>query len=392
MQCFAALLEGHQHVQAGDMAAANVSLRRALDIGQQLELDTDLLANLGIAGFHLGDDEVAERSYGRLLGWARSRGAVLAMVSALSRLPFAQIGAGRWEEARAGADEAADLARGVGQPSLAAMPLALLALIAAYRGDPSAEGRLEEAEQVQSKQALGVLAAPVADVLSWTRATLAANEHDLEGALHHLGRLTVPMIQRLAAIDRVEIAARAGRPALARDRVGELMAYGTAVSAPWACAAGEHGLALLSAGDDADRHFVAALRLHGTAQRPVDRARTSLAYGEFLRRSRRRVDARTHLRTALEVFEDVGAAPLAERARQELRASGETARKRDVSTTADLTPQELQTARLVAQGLSNRHVAERLFVSPRTVEYHLSNAYQKLGVRSRGELAQLSLT
>jgi DNA-binding NarL/FixJ family response regulator len=116
-----------------------------------------------------------------------------------------------------------------------------------------------------------------------------------------------------------------------------------------------------------------------------------LACGEFLRRGRRRVDARTYLRAALEVFEDVGAEPWAERARQELRASGETARKRDVSTLENLTPQELQSARLVAQGLSNRDVAERLFVSPRTVEYHLSNVYSKLGVRSRGELMQLSL-
>jgi DNA-binding CsgD family transcriptional regulator len=391
LHCFAALLDGHQHVLAGDMAQASVSLRRAVEIGSRLDVDTDLLANLGIAGFHLGDDATAERSYARLLTWARSRGAVLAMVSALSRLPFAQIAAGRWEEARACADEAADLARGVGQPSLAAMPLALLALMGAFRGDPSAEGRLEEAEHLHGKQTLGVLAAPVSDVLAWTRATLAANDHDLDGALHHLGHLTVPMIQRLAAIDRVEVAARAGAVALAREWAGELMSFADAVGARWAGAAGEHGLALLCDGDEADRHFVAALGLHESASRPVDRARTSLAYGEFLRRSRRRVDARAHLRTALEVFEDVGAAPMAERARQELRASGETARKRDVSTIENLTPQELQTARLVAQGLSNRDVAERLFVSPRTVEYHLSNAYQKLGVRSRGELAQLSL-
>jgi DNA-binding NarL/FixJ family response regulator len=103
------------------------------------------------------------------------------------------------------------------------------------------------------------------------------------------------------------------------------------------------------------------------------------------------VDARPHLRAALEVFDDVRAEPWAERARQELRASGETARKRDVSTLENLTPQELQTARLVAEGLSNRQVAERMYGSPRTVEYHLSHAYQKLGVRSRSELARLGL-
>ena len=116
------------------------------------------------------------------------------------------------------------------------------------------------------------------------------------------------------------------------------------------------------------------------------------AMREFLRRNRRRVDARPHLRAALEVFADLGAEPWAERARQELRASGETARKRDVTTTGNLTPQERQTALLVGAGLGNRDIAARLFLSPRTVEYHLSNAYQKLGVRSRGELAQLRLS
>jgi DNA-binding CsgD family transcriptional regulator len=391
LHCFAALLEGHQRVQAGRMAEATESLRRALTISQQLEVDTDLLANLGIAAFHLGDDATAESNYARLLVWARERGAVSVMVSALARLPFAQIGAGRWEAARASAGEAADLARGIGQLSLTAFPLSWLALLAALRGDPTAEAMLEDVEHLQAKQSAGVLAAPAADVVAWTRATLAANAHDLDGALHHLGRLTVPMIQRLAAIDRVEAAVKAGAPDLAHEWSRELTSYGDAVGARWATAAGEHGLALVTAGAEAEAHFVSALGLHEHAGRPVGRARTHLAYGEFLRRSRRRVDARVHLRAALEVFDDVGAGPWAERARQELRASGETARKRDVSTTEDLTPQELQTARLVAQGLSNREVAERLFVSPRTVEYHLSNAYQKLAVRSRGELAQLTL-
>ncbi len=103
------------------------------------------------------------------------------------------------------------------------------------------------------------------------------------------------------------------------------------------------------------------------------------------------MDARGHLRRALDVFEDLGAEPWAERTRQEMRATGETARKRDVTTTEDLTPQERQTALLVSQGLTNREVAARLFLSPRTIEYHLSHAYQKLGVRSRSELARLQL-
>jgi len=97
------------------------------------------------------------------------------------------------------------------------------------------------------------------------------------------------------------------------------------------------------------------------------------------------------LRAALETFEDVGARPWADRARQELRASGESARKRDESTTTNLTAQERQVARFVAEGLSNRDVAARLFLSPRTIDFHLRNVFAKTGVSSRGELARLTL-
>ena len=157
----------------------------------------------------------------------------------------------------------------------------------------------------------------------------------------------------------------------------------------------EHGEALLADPGAAESHFVKALELHdqvGQAGRRFDRARTQLAYGEFLRRSRRRVDARTHLRAALEVFEDLRARPWAERAAQELRASGETARKRDDAGDATLTPQERQVAQLVQRGMSNREVAGQLFVSHRTVDFHLRNVFAKTGVTSRLELAQLTLT
>ena len=107
------------------------------------------------------------------------------------------------------------------------------------------------------------------------------------------------------------------------------------------------------------------------------------------RRARRRVDARTHLRTALQVFSDSGAHAWVERAGHELRASGETVRHRKPSAASELTQQELHVARLVAEGLSNREVAAQLFVSPRTVEFHLHHVYGKLGVRSRTELARL---
>jgi DNA-binding CsgD family transcriptional regulator len=164
-----------------------------------------------------------------------------------------------------------------------------------------------------------------------------------------------------------------------------------AVNAEWASAVGAYGRALLAEGEDADTHFKTAVAHADNGLHRFDRARIHLGYGEHLRRSRRRVDARTHLRTALEIFEDLGARPLIERATQELRASGETARRREVGSSEELTPQERQVAGLVRQGLSNRDAAAHLFLSPRTVDFHLRNVFQKLGVTSRAELAAMHL-
>jgi DNA-binding CsgD family transcriptional regulator len=130
---------------------------------------------------------------------------------------------------------------------------------------------------------------------------------------------------------------------------------------------------------------------HVQAAYPFARARTELAFGEFLRRARRRVEAREHLRTALDGFETLGAEAWAERARAELRASGQTARKRLLSTRDQPTPQELQIAHFVAQGLSNRDVAAQLFLSPRTIASHLRSIFRKLGISSRTQLAHLAL-
>jgi DNA-binding CsgD family transcriptional regulator len=137
--------------------------------------------------------------------------------------------------------------------------------------------------------------------------------------------------------------------------------------------------------------FDSALAHHERSGRPYDRARTHLAYGELLRRTQRRSDARPHLRSALAIFEELGAGPLISRAEQELRASGETARKRDPSTLTLLTPMELRVAQLVARGRSNKEAAADCWISPRTVAFHLRNVFSKTGVTSRGELAQLGL-
>src|SRR5262249_24612786 len=141
--------------------------------------------------------------------------------------------------------------------------------------------------------------------------------------------------------------------------------------------------------DDADADYAEALRLHAEGRRPFDRARTALLFGEYLRRSRQRAEARDHLRGALEASETLGAVPWADRARLELPASGETARKRDPSTVSQLTPQEQQVAAFVADGLSNKEVAAQLFLSPRTIDAHLRNVFAKLGITSRTQLASL---
>ena len=120
----------------------------------------------------------------------------------------------------------------------------------------------------------------------------------------------------------------------------------------------------------------------------MQRARTELLYGEWLRRERRRTDARVHLRAAIDLFRRLGAVPWAERAEAELRATGETARKRDASAVDQLTPQELQIAGLVAEGLTNKEIAAQLFLSPRTVDYHLRKVFTKLDISSRNQLAR----
>jgi DNA-binding NarL/FixJ family response regulator len=135
--------------------------------------------------------------------------------------------------------------------------------------------------------------------------------------------------------------------------------------------------------------FLEALRYQ--ASQTFERARTALAYGEFLRRAQRRTEARVQLRDALATFEGLGVPLWADRARAELDATGIKPRKRDPSTLDELTPQEVRVAKLVAGGASNREVASQLFLSPKTIEYHLRNVFVKLGVSSRVELAHLPL-
>jgi len=194
----------------------------------------------------------------------------------------------------------------------------------------------------------------------------------------------------MATGDLVEACVQADRAADATEAVRNLDAFAEPAAPGWAHALAARCRAMVADGPEAASGFEAALGFLVDVDRPFDTARTRLAYGGFLRRQRKRAEARQHLRAAVETFERLGAEPWAERARIELRATGETARKRDVDTFGQLTPQETQIARLVGAGNSNKDVAAQLFLSPRTVEYHLAKVFNKLGISSRAELIRQS--
>lgn len=372
-----------------DWPHALTQLEQALTVGRQVD-DLDVLGNLGNTALHLGHDEGTRFFYSAMVSTARERGAGMVVIYALQRLAFPQLFMGEWADMRASADEALRLSHGVGQPALTAAPLALLALLDALTGSGDYEQHLAQAEDISARHPLGILSGPVHDATRWAKGAHAAAHGDAAGALHHLSKVHEQALRQMSAVDRIDAAIRVGATDQALAWTDELAGFATATGHPWAWGAVQLGRAL-SADDPADATaaFDDAVSNYRAAGRPYDLARTQLAYGEFLRRTNRRVDARAQLRAALETFTDLGATPLVERATQELRASGETARKRDPSTLLNLTPMELKVAQLVSTGLSNKDVAAQCWVSPRTVAFHLRNVFTKVGVSSRTELAQL---
>ena len=391
-RCLGHLLLALTQASLHDWASGLASLRAALQAGADVA-DLDVLSHLGNAALHLGDDEAHHRCFTMMAAGARDAGAGMLVLYALPRLGFTQFVTGRWAALRSSAEEALSLSASAGQPQLGAAPLGWLTLLAAVQGRAPAEYDSLLADlDAATGQPLGVLADPVHDLMRWAQGTRAAHEGDTNAAVHHFASIRLSTIGRLAALDRIDAAVRAGDREQAAVWVKQLVPYADGTQWPWACAAVDHGRALLAEPAAAPALFDSALAHHARAGgRPYDAARTHLAYGEFLRRSQRRVDARTHLRSALQTFEDLRAEPFVTRAAQELRASGETARKRDPSTLLNLTPMERQVAQLVSQGMSNKDIAAQCWVSPRTVAFHLRNIFTKTGVTSRGELAHVDL-
>lgn len=390
-RCLAQLLVAMTRTADQDLAGAVEALDRAAAIGLEVA-DREALWNIGNAALQLGADQTHRQFYSLALSRAREAGAITAVIYALERLCFSHYVAGDVVAVRSSADEALSLAESVGQPGMTSLPLAWLALLAALQDRDDYDELVRRLEEIVPGHALGILADPVHDLTRWAKGIRAASTGDRSAALHHLSRFRLPVLERMAAIDRIDAAVRAEEPDLARRWVEELAGFAEATGRPWALAAVAYGRAVVDDSPDAETWFDEALSHYGSAGRPLDEARAELAYGEWLRRTQRRVDARTHLRRALETFQDAHAAGLSERASQELRASGETARKRDPSTLVNLTPMELKVAELVRSGLSNKDVAAQIWVSPRTVAFHLRNIFTKAGVTSRGELAQLDLT
>jgi DNA-binding CsgD family transcriptional regulator len=383
------LIDGFSAVVRDDWAAAATSLRRAWDTPLGPTAPPLLHTNLAIATMHLGDDERAISLHDLQLQHARDTGSVNMVEHALTRGAVFRIATGAWSQAAAAAQEALLLDRNLGLDELVAFPLAELAVVSALRGEPDAREHLRRLDvELERHPSHGAVSGLVQGLAHWA----AARQTDITPAtaLHHLQQIDLPVTRWLTALDRIETAVRAERTDLAATWLDELSAFADGTDLPWARAAVHHARAVIGDGDP-EEELRAALEWHARSPRLPARARTQLALGEHLRRSRRRVDARVPLREALDTFETLGAGFWAERARQELRASGETARRGDALVPTELTAQEAQVARLVREGLSNKDAAARLFISPRTVDFHLRNVYSKLGVSSRTELAALPI-
>jgi ATP/maltotriose-dependent transcriptional regulator MalT len=193
----------------------------------------------------------------------------------------------------------------------------------------------------------------------------------------------------LALAELIEAAVRGGQPERAAAAMGRLTELTLPSGTAWGLGVAARSRALLSEGDEAERQYREAIGHLSSAPARTELARAHLLYGEWLRLQRRR-EAREHLRTAHDMLEAMGMDAFADRAGRELRATGETARKRTAAARDDeLTGQEAQIARLAREGLSNPEIGSRLFISARTVQYHLGNIFAKLGIASRSQLSHV---
>ncbi|WP_137991810.1 helix-turn-helix transcriptional regulator [Streptomyces vilmorinianum] len=399
-----ALLAGLAGVAAsarGGYAEAVVRLREAVMLARQSD-DPTALVHATMAALYLGDDDHALAASHQAEAAARAQGALSALPQALEFRAYAEAWSGRLDAATTTAVHALRLAQETGQDNIACHVRAGMALLAAVRGDTGA--CLAHARSAQSHAAehgIGLATALSLWALAYLDLTMG-RPAEAVSRLRALARLGPghghPAIRRITTPHYVEAAVRTGDKAAAAAALSGYEQWAATVASPGHLALAARCRALLCSGEQALDHYREALDLHDADGRHLERGRTELLYGIALRRMRRRPEARDRLRAAHQAFEQFGAQPSARQAAAELRAmgcpvagpadtSGET--PAGVPGIQNLTAQQALIAKMVADGATNREIAARLVLSPRTVDHHLRGIYARLGICSRVELARL---
>jgi DNA-binding CsgD family transcriptional regulator len=380
------LLEGMctQHCEGFEKGLPTV--REALHVygkGLGIEQEMRWMFLACVAAAHLWDLDRLTALSQRYVRLARDSGALSELPLALSCRFSSFLFSGRFEDAGAEVDELCAAIEAMGNNMT---PYGAISL-AAYRGDRSevhSRGEAMTENALRRGEGVGLT------VVAWATALLHNGFGDYEDALRAgLTATEYPgdcTSAGWALPELVEAATRTGNTAIAEAALDRLADMTTPSGTDWGLAVEARSRALLSDGAVAEVLYRDAVRLSERAGLRPDLARSHLLYGEWLRRQRRRIDARAQLRHALDLFDDLGMSAFAERARRELAATGEKARRRKLPASTELTAQEAQIARLAREGLSNPEIGARLFISARTVQYHLAKVFTKLGIRSRSQL------
>jgi ATP/maltotriose-dependent transcriptional regulator MalT len=368
-------------------------LRDAADAVSTQELSSDPrnLPWAAMAAYWLGDIASMSSSASTAARWAREHAAVATLSFAARLQARAQLITGRWLPARASLEESLDAARTAGLMNQQVQSLAMLAWLDAAQGhEADCRRRIEEARAIADRINLlwrnDLLRASVLLELS----TGSFEPSPVDGLRRTLG--TQPLLRdapaSATAPEIVEALIRVGDTNAAAELLEPFSDEAERIDQPYPQALALRCRAMLAADDAYEREFQRALEHHARDVNIFATARTRLAYGERLRRSGRRIDARRELNEAIGVFDSLDAHPWSERARTELRATGERVSARSPATNEALTPQELQVAILAADGKTNREVGKQLFLSPKTIEWHLGHVYRKLGISSRSKLVR----
>jgi DNA-binding CsgD family transcriptional regulator len=373
-------------------AAAAPTLARAFKLVLNLDPATDPevgrwlwlagASSSAIVAIELLDAESSQALAARLVQSARNTGALVHLQFALDFLARTQLRTGELRSAARLVEEDRLIAEVTGNPPIGDAEM----MLAAWRGQ---EAHAAELIEVAVREGTARGQGRLVDLAAYCRAVLSngLGRHDAaRDAAWRAFQGDQPGYGAFAVLELAEAASRTGDIALARAAL-DWLAERTRLG-PTSSVLGIEALAraLLSEGEAADRLYGESISLLGRTRVRVELARAHLLYGEWLRRERRRMDAREQLRTAHDMLAAMGVEAFAERARRELLATGETARKRTAETSTELTAQEAQVARLARDGLSNQEIGARLFISPRTVQYHLGKVFTKLAISSRGQL------